>query len=160
MRKRSKYRPKPIRTDVIQYVISGIKPLTSVGSYFIDLKIKNHHALAQMAQGQATRSDVETLVAALNMAEALAILKVGKDWMTEIEAGQAALRSMLVRANEKKKFLFTGPELNAVNLANDVHDAQLEAATVAQLEKAISLVTRVCKGGGATVLPKTEEVYG
>lgn len=160
MRKRSKYRPKPVRVDAIEYVLSGIKPLTSVGSYFIDLKIKNHHALAQMTQGQATRSDVEVLVAALNMAEALAILKVGNDWMAEIEAGQAALRSMLIRANQKRKFLFTGPELNAVNLANDVHDAQLEAATVAQLEKAIGLVTRVCKSGGATVLPKTEEVYG
>lgn len=160
MRKRSKYRPKPVRVDAIEYVLSGIKPLTSVGSYFLDLKIKNHHALAQMTQGQATRSDVEVLVAALNMAEALAILKVGNDWMAEIEAGQAALRSMLIRANQKRKFLFTGPELNAVNLANDVHDAQLEAATVAQLEKAIGLVTRVCKSGGATVLPKTEEVYG
>lgn len=160
MRKRSKYRPKPVRVDAIEYVISGIKPLTSVGSYFIDLKIKNHHALAQMTQGQATRSDVEILVAALNMAEALAMLKVGNDWMAEIEAGQAALRSMLIRANDKRKFLFTGPELNAVNLANDVHDAQLEAATVAQLEKAIGIVTRVCKSGGATVLPKTEEVYG
>lgn len=160
MRKRSKYRPKPVRMDAVEHVISGIRPLTSVGSYFIDLKIKNHHALAQMTQGQATRSDVEVLVAALNMAEALAILKVGNDWMAEIEAGQAALRSMLIRANQKRKFLFTGPELNAVNLANDVHDAQLEAATVAQLEKAIGLVTRVCKSGGATVLPKTEEVYG
>lgn len=160
MRKRSKYRPKPVRMDAVEHVISGIRPLTSVGSYFLDLKIKNHHALAQMTQGQATRSDVEVLVAALNMAEALAILKVGNDWMAEIEAGQAALRSMLIRANQKRKFLFTGPELNAVNLANDVHDAQLEAATVAQLEKAIGLVTRMCKSGGATVLPKTEEVYG
>lgn len=148
-----------MRVDAVNWVVSGVRPLTSVGSYFIDLKIKNHHALAQMVQGQATRSDVETLVAALNMAEALAILKVGKDWMPEIEAGQAALRSMLIRANEKKRFLFTGPELKAVNLANDVHDAQLEAATVAELEKAIGLVTAVCKSGRATVLPKTEEVY-
>ena len=160
MRKRSKYKPKPVRMDAVSWVVSGVRPLTSVGSYFIDLKIKNHHALAQMAQGQATRTDIETLVAALNMAEALAMLKVGNDWMVEIEAGQAALRSMLIRATEKKKFLFTGPELNAVNLANDVHDAQLEAATVAQLEKAIELVTRVCKSGNAVVLPKTEEVYG
>lgn len=149
-----------MRLDAIEHAISGVRPLTSVGSYFIDLKIKNHHALAQMVQGHATRSDVETLVSALNMAEALARLKVGKDWMGEIEAGQAALRSMLVRATEKKRFLFTGPELMAVNLANDVHDAQLEAATVSELEKAIGLVRAVCKSGGATVLPKTEEVYG
>jgi hypothetical protein len=160
MRKRSKYRPKPVRFDVIEYAISGVRPLTSVGSYFIDLKIKNHHAMTQMAQGAGTRTDVEVLVAALNMAEALAKLRVGKDWAVEIEAGQEALRSMLERAQQKKRFLFTGPELGAVNLAIDVHDAQLEAATVAQLEKAIGLVTRVCKGGGAKVLPKTEEMYG
>lgn len=160
MRKRSKYRPKPVRLDAIEHAISGVRPLTSVGSYFIDLKIKNHHALAQMTAGTATRSDVEILVAALNMAEALAKLRVGKDWMPEIEAGQEALRSMLIRATEKKRFLFTGPELNAVNLANDVHDAQLEAATVAELEKAIGLVRTVCRTGGAKVLPKTEEMYG
>lgn len=160
MRKRSKYRPKPVRLDALEYAISGVRPLTSVGSYFIDLKIKNHHALAQMAQGVGTRTDVEALVAAFNMAEALAKLRVGSDWAKEIQAGQEALRSMLERAVEKKRFLFTGPELSAVNLVIEVHDAQLEAATVAQLEKAIGLVTRVCRGGGAKVLPKTEEVYG
>jgi hypothetical protein len=42
VRKRSKYRPKPVRVDAVSWVVSGVRPLTSVGSYFIDLKIKNH----------------------------------------------------------------------------------------------------------------------
>jgi hypothetical protein len=43
------------------------------------------------------------------------------------------------------RFLFTGPEMQAVNLAMDVHDAQLDECTVAELEKALNLVANEIK---------------
>lgn len=54
MRKRSAYRPKPIRADAVNYVLSGLKPLTDSGDELATLKIKNHGAMAATTQGQAT----------------------------------------------------------------------------------------------------------
>jgi hypothetical protein len=82
------------------------------------------------------------LIAALNMCEAYAIHGFGEDWKQEIKEGQDALYSMAKRGLDKGKFLFTGPEMQAVNLAMDIHDAQLEASSVAMMEKMIDFVTK------------------
>jgi hypothetical protein len=38
------------------------------------------------------------------------------------------------------RFVATGPELKAINLAMEIHDAQLDASTVRQLEQALDIV--------------------
>ena len=42
---------------------------------------------------------------------------------------------MALRGVETEKFLFRGPEMQAVNLAMEVHDRQLEAAIEELLRK-------------------------
>jgi hypothetical protein len=46
------------------------------------------------------------------------------------------------RGVARDRFLFTGPELTAMNLGMEIHDAQLDACTVGQLEKALDFVAR------------------
>ena len=48
---------------------------------------------------------------------------------------------MALRGVETEKFLFRGPEMQAVNLAMEVHDRQLEASNVKELEKMTDYVT-------------------
>lgn len=43
------------------------------------------------------------------------------------------------------RFVFTGPELNAANIVMEIHDAQLERCTVAQMEIAVSEVIKDIK---------------
>lgn len=146
MRKRSKYKPKGVRLDVMAWVKSGMLPVSQVQDAAINLKIKNHAALAAITQGKAVRDDLDVLIAAMNVTEALARNNIGKDWATEIRAAQDAVVSMARRGLERgDRFLFTGPELTAVNLAMEVHDAQLDACTVAELEKALHLVEQEIK---------------
>ena len=100
--------------------------------------------------GQATRADVDVLVSALNMTEALALANIGSDWAAEIRAGQDALLAMAERGlRNGNRFAFTEPELTDVNLAMSIHDAQLDACTVGNLERAINHVRATERAGKA-----------
>lgn len=147
MRKRSKYKPKGVRLDVVRYVVEGMKPMAQHPAV-LDLRIKNHAAMTAVVKGMATRGDIDVLIAALNMAEALVLVKaeLGSDWRGEINAAQDALYAMAKRGvDNNNRFIFTGPEMKTMNLAMEIHDAQIEKATVAQLEQAIDIVTKTIK---------------
>lgn len=153
MRKRSSYRPRHVRTDTMAYVMASIKPLAALESQVATIRIKNHGALAAVCKGQADRTDINTLIAALNIAEALVIMGVGQDYADEIRAAQDALLSMTTRGHSMgDRFIFKAPELAAINLGMDVHDAQLDAITVQQLEQAVEYTKRVIRSGGARVI--------
>jgi hypothetical protein len=143
MRKKSKYKPKGVRLDTMAWVLSGMKPVSQVAHAGIALKIKNHDALANITQGRGTRDDIDIVIAAMNVAEAMAMMGHGSDWRPEINAAQEAIYNMGKRGlRNDNRFLFTGPEMQAVNLGMDVHDAQLDDCTVKQLEDALKIVDR------------------
>lgn len=159
MRKRSKYRPKGVRIDAVNWVVSGLQPLRSVKDEHIALLTKNHGAMMELAQGRGTRDHIDTIIAALNMTEALYRVRagLGKDWAAEIRGGQDALLAMTRRGVERNRFLFTGPEMQAVNLALEIHDAQLDQCTVAELEAAIELVKREIQNKRARAIESKEQ---
>ena len=144
MRKRSKYRPRGVIYDTMLHVTSGMKVVGAI-SAGTTLKIKNHAALEQVRTGRGTREDIDVLICAFNITEALAMMRIGDDWKDEIRAAQDALLAMGRRGVETGKFILRGPELTSFNLAMEIHDAQLDACTVAELEKAIDFVERIVK---------------
>lgn len=141
MRKRSKYRPKGIRFDTVGYVLSGLQPALS-HSAATPMRIRIHAAMTALTQGTATRSDIDALIFAFNIAEGLALVnpKLGSDWLPEIKAGQDALFNVARRGRPSLRFVLSGPEMRAMNLVMDVHEAQLEKATVLEIERATDLV--------------------
>lgn len=142
MRKRSKYKPKGVIMDTVGHVLGGFRLVQHTGKA-VTLKIKNHQALASMVKGTGSREDIDILIAAMNVTEALAITgELGHEYRAEITAAQDAILAMGKRGLERNRFLFTGPELTAMNLGMEIHDAQLDACTVAQLEKALDFVAR------------------
>jgi hypothetical protein len=146
MKKRSKYRPRKVFADPVSWVINGFKPVSESGEA-VNLKIKNHQALHEVTQGKANRYSVDILIAAMNMAEALHIVNpdLGKQYADEIRAAQDAIYTMARRGVEKGSFLFTGLEMQAMNTGMEVHDAQLDACTIAELESAIKVVYEAIK---------------
>lgn len=139
MRKRSRYRPKGVILDVMNHVLSGMKIVSSL-SHGTTLKIKNHDALNKIRLGQGTRDDIDVLIGAFNITEALAMLRIGDDWKDEIRAAQDALLELGRRGAASNRFIVKPAELTAFNLAMEIHDAQLDACTVAELEKAMDLI--------------------
>jgi hypothetical protein len=143
MRKRSKYKPKGVRLDNMAWVQSGLKRVEDV-SESATIKIRNHDAMNTLRLGTATRVEIDVLINALNIAEALARQGVGSDWMPELRAAQDALYT-LARRGLTSRFIVRGDELTAMNLAMEVHDAQLEAVTVKQLEAALDFVNETAR---------------
>ena len=143
MRKRSKYKPKGVRLDNMAWVQSGLRRVEDV-SASATIKIRNHDAMNTLRLGTATRVEIDIIIAALNIAEALARQGVGSDWMPELRTAQDALYT-LARRGLKSRFIVRGEELKALNLAMEVHDAQLETVTVKQLETAMEFVTETVR---------------
>ncbi len=156
MRKRSKYRPKPVIADPLNHVLSGLKRVGSI-SAGVTLMIRNHTALEAVRKGQGTKEDIDILIGALNMTEALAFFKFGEDWAGEIRAAQDALLELGRRGAETGKFILRGPELTALNVGMEIHDAQLQACTVSDLEKAMDYVTQCLRNGKARSMVRKEK---
>jgi uncharacterized small protein (DUF1192 family) len=143
--------------DTMLFVSSGLKRVGSI-SAGTTLKIKNHAALESVRCGQGAREDVDILITAFNITEALAMMRIGDDWKDEIRAAQDALLAVGRRGVETGKFILRGPELTSLNLGMEIHDAQLEACTVAELEKAIDIVHNEIRHHRARPIIKKEEI--
>lgn len=152
MRKRSKYRPKGVRLDVMQYIKTGMQRMTTHPAA-LDLRIKNHQALASIVRGTGSRDDVDVLINAFNVTEALAKkIELGDQYAMEIQGGQDALFTMAKRCVNRERFVFTGPEMQAVNLAMEIHDAQLDEVSIADLERALDYVLEQMRNKRARVI--------
>lgn len=153
MKKKSKYKPRTIIADAMHYVLSGFKPLNQVDDEAVKLKIKNHDALLALSSGNGSVAVLDVLIAAINMSEALArSSKLGIDWIDDIAHASDALHSVAVRGLSTGRFVCKGPELTAINLGMEVHDAQLDACTVAQLDAALKLVVHEIRHKRAKVI--------
>lgn len=140
MRKRSKYRPKPQLANPLGYVLESMVPVAKHESYLVDLKIKNHLAMTTLTQGLATRNDIDTLIATVNITEALYRLGFGKEYADVVRDGLDALRDVGRRGVESGKFILKSSEMNALNLVMELHDAQMDLITIKDMEKAMNLV--------------------
>ena len=156
-RKKSKYKPKGVRLDAITWVINGFRNISETGDAVLHLKIKNHESLECLRKGEATRLDIDTIIGAFNIAEALARMKIGDDYAKEIKAGQDALLDVAKRGVDRDdKFVLKAAELTAIMLVAEIHDAQLEITTIGELEQAMKIVEKEIKMRRARpVLEKT-----
>jgi len=142
MRKKSNYKPRAVRADNLNWILAGMKKVGTLPSAGVDLKLKNHGALDSILMGNGTRDHVDVLIAAVNICEALVRIRddLGVDWANEIRAAQDAIYTMAKRGVERNRFAFTGPEMTAIKLVMDIHDAQLDNCTVKEMEKALFIV--------------------
>jgi hypothetical protein len=153
MRKKSNYKPRPVLRDCMAFIKTGFEPVRDQAET-MTLVMKNHAALEEITKGRGNKGHIDTMIVAMNMTEALAMIRdeLGADWRDEINAAQDALFAMAQRGVATGRWLFTGPELTAVNLAMEIHDAQLDACTVVELQKAIELSKRIIRAGKARVI--------
>lgn len=140
MRKRSKYRPKKILANPVGYVLESLTPLVKHDDALVNLKVKNHYAMASLTQGRATKMDMDVLINMANMTEALYRLGFGTEYKDIIAQGNSALLAVSRRGAESNRFILKSEEMRALNELTELHDAQLEVATVKDIERGIALV--------------------
>ena len=142
MRKRSRYRPKPVLVSPLNYVIEGMKPIRLHDSYLLDLKIKNHGAMSNLTKGVATRKDMDMLISMVNVGEALYRLGFGEDYKDVVDDGLNALHEVAKRGDKTNRFVVKAEEMNDLNTAISLCDAQLDLVTIKDMERAMRLVEK------------------
>lgn len=140
MRKRSKYRPKHVLLNPMGFVLESISPVASHTAFMLDLKIRNHGALETLTKGKAKHTDIDVLIAMVNMTEAFARLGFGKDYSDVVRDGLQALRDVGKRGVTRGSFVLKAHEMNALNSVMELHDAQMDVVTLKDIDAAIGIV--------------------
>lgn len=151
MRKRSKYRPRHVIADPLNYVLASNRPVMENTDAILVLKTRNHGALAALVQGKAKRDDMNVLTAMSNITEALLRLGFGEDYAEVCVQGRMALIGIIHRAVEIGRYTPTGPEIQQLNTLMELHDAQLEVTTVRDVEQALAKVTKLLASPKQTI---------
>ena len=158
MKKRSKYRPRRVLLDTMAFVQESLTPVALHDTYLLDLKIVNSMAMASLMKGTATKRDMDVLVAMSNIVEALYELGFGRQYQDVATEGRYAILSIVYRAVERLRFVPTGEDIKRLNTLMELHDAQMDAITIADMERAISLAKRRIAAKDSITLPTVPEV--
>lgn len=154
MRKRSSYRPKGRIQNPIAYVMESLTRVASHDSYLIDLKIKNSQAMLALMRGEATKRDMDTLIAMSNIVEALYRLGFGSEYKEVGIGGREAILNIVHRAVTTSRFVPTAEQIKALQLLMELHDAQMDVITIKDMERALALTKTEFLNKRATALPQ------
>ena len=158
MRKRSKYRPRRVLLDTMAFVQESLTPVAKHDNYLLDMKIVNSMAMASLMKGTATKRDMDVLVAMSNIVEALYELGFGRQYQNVATEGRYAILSIVYRAVERLRFVPTGEDIKRLNTLMELHDAQMDVITIADMERAIALAKRRIAAKDSVALPSVPEV--
>ena len=151
MRKRSSYRPKPQLPNPVAWLMNGFKPVADAG--IVNVQIKNHQAIDALRKGIADREDIDCIIAALNITEALQRLGIGDEYRDDLRAAQDALYAVSRRGIDREyRFVLKAQELVAINLGMEIHDAQIEVTSIKHMEDALDIVRDEIKNRKARVI--------
>jgi hypothetical protein len=137
MRKRSKYKPKPVLQNPLGYVMESATPLIEHETYVVDWQLKNNSAFEKLLKGIADKKDINTLVAARNITEGLMVTLKGADADGTLARSAVALIELCDRGNAGKSLVMKAQEIQVMRDMMQLHDELLEVVTVRQFERAL-----------------------
>ena len=153
MRKRSKYTPRGVRLDTMDFVVTGMSKLSTRESDYITMHLKNMSALDSLSKGLATHREIDIIIGVINVAEALCELDVGAEYHPQVLSASSALYDVCKRSlNRSGRFVCTGEEWSSIKLGFEIHDAQLEITTIGMLGKALDIIEKAIKAKKAKAI--------
>lgn len=141
-RKRSNYRPRAVIKDVMSWIKQGHEPLTADTDNHMRIVTRIHGSVVALQGGTADAHDLNALISASNMATGYKNIDLGRDYEQEIRTGAHAVAAVRERLVKWKKVQATATEVKAISLLVQICQAQLEASTRADFEKASAIVAR------------------
>ena len=153
MRKKSKYKPKGVRLDAMNWVVTGMTKVSAKESEYVTMHLKNMSALDSLAKGTANKKEIDIVIGVINVAEALCELGVGSEYHQIVLDASSALYDVCKRSFDiNDRFICRGSELSAIKLGYEVHDAQMETTTIGMLDKALDVIDKTIRAQKATVI--------
>lgn len=105
-------------------------------------KLLNHTAMSNMVRGVGDYNDWFRLNSAINMALVMSEQGIGAEYQGEFVAASMAMLACVRRGAKTDRYLFTGPEIQAMNTALDSHDAQCTCVRFIDIDRAEKEVER------------------
>ena len=140
-------------TDIVTRAAVGNSKVAAQKDHFLRIQLSNHSALAALANNTASVRDVDQLIAARNMAEAIrSTAHLGNMHKDILIASHAALIEIGKRLMDTGTPTATAEEVSALTDLLELHDAQLEQVTVIQMERAINLIKNRMKSGRVSII--------
>lgn len=132
-----KYRPK-LKANPLQVVSNNLSPLTADEKTTILVVV--HNALNNLVRGEGTKYFWEVVTGALNTALVLDEQVFMKAHSGVFDEAMQAHQECGKRFKKTGNFGYSGKELQAVNYAVTVHEAQLDCLTFKELQNALAEV--------------------
>lgn len=146
MKKRNKkYVPKQVVQNPLNYFLGGLKRIEE--AHLVELNSKNHAAMLCICNGTGTKEHFDQLTGMQNMALVLTEMHFDNQYLELLYAGRDALHSLGQRYLKHQKFILTGDEMQKINNVLEIHEAQLEALRVIDIERAYDEIQRRLKYG-------------
>jgi len=139
-KRNKKYVPKYVARNVLSTIFGGMSG--DHAEHLRTIQIRNHCALAEMAQGRGTREQWDELVGAANMANVMCEQGIGNEYRAITIAARDALLEVGKRIVKTERVILKGDELNAIREGLLCHDAQLENVRAIDVERACREVER------------------
>lgn len=148
-KKRMKYPPRCARTDTIEMVKEGLSPLHTAenGQWIVQVRLRNHSAVTEFVQGRGTTGSAEYIVHMYNMTRGLVLIGYGVEHTSVVLEAANVIQAIVERKKNKDTFILYASEILTLNKLLELHDAQLDAATIKDLELAYKRVTNEFRGG-------------
>ncbi len=142
---RKSYRPKGVITNPMDYLLSGLaKPDEDIK---LNLRVKFHLAMANITQGNGRPEDWAMVADAINVCIVLSEMDFGREFYQDLVDAQQAMLDLKERYRRTGRLVPTGDEMQAINVALDLHDQQIDLVRTIDVERAVFTVQKRLAAG-------------
>ena len=149
---KKKFVSKWAKVNTLELVAERIRPTAKQDSWMLDRQLKAAAGLEAIMRGTAVKDHVSDVIAAHNMVVALQRFKTGDEYRAITLASSDALVSIAERFNKFGHYGATGLEIKALQDLRELHNAQLEATCVGDVQRAYEFAINVHRSSGARKL--------
>lgn len=152
MRKRSKYRPKPVLADPLAYVLESSGLIKDEHpAYLVKWQLNVNQAFGALLKGYASKHDLHVMSGAMNLCESIMKLKKMSDDGTLKQAEQSLI-ALTDRANQGKGLTMKAAEIQSMRDIVQIHDELLGLVSVREFDQALAYAKREAQAGRTITL--------
>lgn len=151
-KRRMKYPPGSANLAAVDYVLEAIQPAGACdgGKWLRGVQLRNHAAVDELTKGRGTRDALTTVLQMHNMTRALLLNGFGIDLSGVVLASDAAIKAIIGRVQTTRSYTLYASEILALRDLMALHDAQMDVATVRDVNDARNDALNDFKGGNFT----------
>ena len=158
-KRKMKYPPGCARTDTMELVQENLSPINCAdhARWLRELRLRNHSAVTEFVRGRGSKGSMECILQMHNMTRGMVLMGFGVDLTSIILDSEKVLQAIAARVRKTGSFTLYANEIAAINALLELHEAQLDVATVGDVDRAYQKIKDEFRGGKRNKLSLTRE---